>query len=174
MKSSNVVFRTLPLLLAASALIACDDDATAPGMDPSASVIMNQDLQQIDRMGLPAINTAFVSGGISKNAFNLGTPATDEATFLGTLTQVIMTRYGLNATQAGALANFVLPDMLPLGNLSGFPNGRRLSDDVIDIELGLIFGVFGPAVPALQHDNVNANDRAFLLSFPYLAGPHTN
>jgi hypothetical protein len=173
MKWHSMVVRTLSLLLAAVALIACDDDATGPG-EAAASVIANQDLQQIDRMGLPAISTAFVSGGTNKDAFNLGTPATDEATFLAPTTQVIMTRYGLNATQAGALADFVLPDMLPLGNLSGFPNGRRPADDAIDIELGLIFGVFGPAVPALQHDNVNANDRAFQSSFPYLAAPHTN
>ena len=176
MQTSITAFRKLPLLLAVlTVLAACDDDGTGPdSMDPSTSVLMNQDLQQVDRMGLPALNTAFVSASATKNAYNLGTPATDEANFLGIFTQVIMARYGLTETQASGLANFVLPDMLPLGNLSGFPNGRRLPDDVIDIELGLIFGVFGPAVPALQSDNVNANDRAFSSSFPYLAAPHTS
>jgi hypothetical protein len=165
----------MPLLLAALTFVACDDDSTGPNdTDVAASVIMNQDLQQVDRMGLPALNTAFVSASATKNAYNLGTPATDEANFLSTFTSVIMARYGLNTTQATGLANFVLPDMLPLGNLSGFPNGRRLPDDVIDTELGLIFGVFGPAVPALQSDNVSANDRAFSPSFPYLAAPQTN
>lgn len=55
----------------------------------------------------------------------------------------------------------------------GFPNGRRLQDDVIDVELGLIFGVFGPAVPSLQSDGVDANDVPFQGAFPYLAAPHT-
>jgi len=151
---------------------ACDDTMAPESGQRAASLIMNQPLRQVDRMGLPAVNTAFVSASADKNAFNLGTPATDEAAFLGTLTQVIMARYGLNAAQAGGLANFVLPDVLPLGDLSGFPNGRRPADDVIDIELGLIFGVFGPAVPALQSDNVDANDRAFAATFPWLAGPN--
>ena len=51
--------------------------------------------------------------------------------------------------------------------------GRALADDVIDVELLLIFG--GPAGtdnPGLTSDNVDANDKAFLSSFPYLAAPH--
>ncbi len=169
---SYTTITRIALGLSLLALPACEE-TTGPGDEQeAASVIANRTLQQVDRMGLPAVNTAFVSASADKNAFNLGTPATDEANFLGTLTQVITARYGLNAAQAGALANFVLPDVLPLGNLSGFPNGRRLADDVIDTELGLICGVFGPAVPALQSDNVDANDRAFAGQFPYLAAPH--
>jgi hypothetical protein len=51
--------------------------------------------------------------------------------------------------------------------------GRALADDVIDVELLLIFG--GPAGtsnPGLTSDKVNANDKAFLSVFPYLATPH--
>ena len=111
--------------------------------------------------------------GADKDAFNLGTPATDQQRFIGTLTQTIRTRYGLTGAQAERLADFVLPDVLPLGDLSGFPNGRRLADDVIDVELGLIFGVFGPPVPQLQSDGVDANDIAFMQTFPFLAPPQT-
>jgi hypothetical protein len=137
------------------------------------SVIGGQTLVQVDRMGLPAVNTAFVSSSADKNAFNLGTPATDQQRFIGTLTQTIRTRFGLTGAQAERLADFVLPDVLPLGDLSGFPNGRRLADDVIDVELGLIFGVFGPPVPQLQSDGVDANDIAFMQTFPFLAPPQT-
>jgi hypothetical protein len=45
---------------------------------------------------------------------------------------------------------------------AGFPNGRRLADDVIDIELGLVTN------GAVTSDCV-ANDSAFTNSFPYLA-----
>ena len=51
--------------------------------------------------------------------------------------------------------------------------GRALGDDVIDTELLLIFG--GPAGtsnPGLTKDNVNANDKPFLASFPFLASPN--
>jgi hypothetical protein len=45
-----------------------------------------------------------------------------------------------------------------------------LADDVIDVELLLIFGgPTGTSNPALTKDNVNANDKAFTGSFPYLA-----
>ncbi|MEZ5023743.1 MAG: DUF4331 family protein [Chitinophagales bacterium] len=45
-----------------------------------------------------------------------------------------------------------------------------MADDVIDVELLLIFG--GPAGtsnPQLTSDNVSANDKVFLMTFPYLA-----
>ncbi|MYT73780.1 MULTISPECIES: DUF4331 family protein, partial [unclassified Streptomyces] len=62
------------------------------------------------------------------------------------------------------------------GDLGGFPNGRRLGDDVIDISLQAVEGAAqtGKLVPALADgDKVNANDAAFGSSFPYLALPNT-
>ena len=51
--------------------------------------------------------------------------------------------------------------------------GRALGDDVIDVELALIFGgPDGSANPTLTSDHVNANDVPFLTDFPYLAQPH--
>jgi Domain of unknown function (DUF4331) len=51
--------------------------------------------------------------------------------------------------------------------------GRALGDDVIDVELLLLFGgPTGGANPGLTSDNVDENDKAFLTSFPYLATPH--
>jgi hypothetical protein len=54
--------------------------------------------------------------------------------------------------------------------------GRALADDVIDVELILIFGgpnalTGSPTNPGLISDNVGANDKPFLASFPYLASP---
>ncbi|MFJ2116083.1 MULTISPECIES: DUF4331 domain-containing protein [unclassified Streptomyces] len=62
------------------------------------------------------------------------------------------------------------------GDLAGFPNGRRLTDDVIDISLQAVEGAAqtGVLVPALKDgDKVNANDVGFGRGFPYLALPHT-
>jgi hypothetical protein len=51
--------------------------------------------------------------------------------------------------------------------------GRQLSDDVIDVELLLIFGgPDGSENPGLTSDNVDGNDKEFLTSFPYLAASH--
>jgi hypothetical protein len=61
------------------------------------------------------------------------------------------------------------------GDLQGFPNGRRLTDDVVDIELQALEGAAqtGKLVPALAAgDGVTVNDRAFAKSFPYVAFPN--
>jgi hypothetical protein len=50
--------------------------------------------------------------------------------------------------------------------------GRALADDVITVELLLIFGGEDfTENPGLSNDYVDANDKAFLSSFPYLASP---
>jgi len=60
----------------------------------------------------------------------------------------------------------------------GFPNGRRLVDDVYDIELRALAGgtpftpEFNIAPNNALTDGVDANDVPFLASFPYLAPPH--
>jgi hypothetical protein len=62
------------------------------------------------------------------------------------------------------------------GDFQGFPNGRRLGDDVIDIAVQSLEGAAqsGQLVQALAAgDGVDANDVPFLSSFPYVALPHT-
>ena len=61
------------------------------------------------------------------------------------------------------------------GDLQGFPNGRRLTDDVIDIGVQAAEGAAqsGQLVSALAAgDGVDANDVAFGATFPYVALPH--
>jgi len=56
------------------------------------------------------------------------------------------------------------------GDNAGFPNGRRLEDDVVDIELQVVAGILvGNPVPL--GDGVDKNDKPFLSEFPYLAAP---
>ena len=70
------------------------------------------------------------------------------------------------------------------GDTAGFSNGRRLTDDVVDIELQALEGAVdvdgrGGAVtgvsivePLAQGDLVGSNDLPFSDSFPYVALPH--
>ncbi|ALG14541.1 DUF4331 domain-containing protein [Kibdelosporangium phytohabitans] len=60
------------------------------------------------------------------------------------------------------------------GDLQGFPNGRRLTDDVLDIEVQALEGAaVSGIVPALAAgDKVDANDVPFTQAFPYVALPH--
>ena len=57
------------------------------------------------------------------------------------------------------------------GDIQGFPNGRRLTDDVIDITLQAAAGILGGANVSTLGDGVDRNDLAFLPTFPYLARP---
>ena len=64
------------------------------------------------------------------------------------------------------------------GDVQGFPNGRRLTDDVVDIALRAMAGAtpltsnFNVAPNNTLGDGVGANDKPFLSTFPYLASPH--
>lgn len=143
---------------------------------------------QKDQMARPAINTVFIAAGAPKDAFNGTIPSQMAAAYqsvfqarliaLTTPVGVYSTNaLGQNAAQfTGLLATDVLNvktsgtttffDGVPAHTLSG----RALADDVIDVELLLIFG--GPTGgdnPTLTSDNVDTNDKPFLTSFPYLA-----
>jgi hypothetical protein len=61
------------------------------------------------------------------------------------------------------------------GDNAGFPNGRRLADDVTDIELRVIGGALLPADQGGKQlplgDGVDQNDKPFRSTFPYVATP---
>ncbi len=62
------------------------------------------------------------------------------------------------------------------GDLAGFPNGRRLSDDIIDASLRVVLGVLLPTHQPIAEtigDGVGANDVPFNPGFPYVAYPHS-
>lgn len=133
----------------------------------------------LDRMGVPAVNVALIPFA-RKDEYNFATTTDDAAgrfanDIVGTLQAL-----GTNSTNIGILANVAVlnGDLLRL-NLStantgdgggnnagaGFPNGRRLQDDVIDTIL------FFVANQNTLGDSVNANDVPFRNTFPFLANP---
>lgn len=118
--------------------------------------------QQIDRMGRPAINTVFIPKE-QKDAFNTNTPDRDATIFKD---EVLATLKALNGNEK--LADALLPDVLTIDVNAPvkYLNGRGLADDVIDISLQAITG--SPTIG----DGVNANDRPFSTTFPYLAAPN--
>ncbi len=172
------------VFLAAFTLQNCSDDEDNTPTLPDFSGTFTT----ADQMGRPAINTVLVTDG-RKDAFNTTVPsqqgaafASDFATRLSTLSPTLATDddrnlLGLNATEfGGVLATDVLTVSLD-GTTTFFDGtnvltGRNLSDDVITTELTLIFGgEDGSEIPTLSDDNVDANDKAFLTVFPYLAEP---
>ena len=143
---------------------------------------------QKDQMGRPAVNTVFVSSA-SKNTFNTTVPSQQGAAFQSMFQTNLMglspafanagdkNALGLDAASfTGLLATDVLNVSLD-GKTTFFDGtnvltGRALADDVITVELLLIFGGEDFSEnPTLSNDNVDANDKPFLTSFPYLASP---
>jgi hypothetical protein len=64
------------------------------------------------------------------------------------------------------------------GDPAGFPNGRRLFDDVTDIAARVVAGVLaGPPFNGFPHnrigDGVNTNDVPYLSGFPFVAYAHS-
>lgn len=103
------------------------------------------------------------------------TPPTSGLDVTSCLNQVIPGTGGTTVAQA------VIPDTLTLnfGMPSGFPNGRRLPDPVIDVTLAVIFldlDAAGQSPTTFFEVPLNppANDVAFRSSFPYLAPPQGN
>lgn len=126
-------------------------------------------LEQADRMGNPAVNTVFIPSPL-KDAFNAAEPKDDARDFAPVILNTL-TSLGTNATNIGILAAVAVPDTLKFDVTlpDGFPNGRRLPDDVIQTLLSLVFGA--PNATTGVDDGVAANDKAFLSVFPYLAPP---
>lgn len=183
MKISNKI---LGLALVTGLLVSCEtEDVPGEGMVVENNPNLAGTYTQEDQMGRPAINTVFVSSG-SKDEFNVTTPSEQSATFQPMFESTLLALnpgYTTNAlgmdasTFTSALATDVLNVSLD-GTTTFYDGtniltGRALADDVITVELLLIFG--GPDFsenPDFSDDHVDSNDKEFLTSFPYLASPH--
>jgi hypothetical protein len=167
------------ILLAISGFVvfaSCDKDDNEDNFDTSGTYT------QQDQMARPAVNTVFV-GSARKNEFNTTTPSQMNAAFNAQF-QSVLTGFGYTTNALGmdkaTFAGVLVTDVLNVkmnGTTTFFDGtnvltGRALADDVIDTELLLIFGgAAGTSNPTLTKDNVNANDKAFSTTFPYLANP---
>ncbi|WP_339888418.1 DUF4331 family protein [uncultured Flavobacterium sp.] len=185
MKTIKNILATATILTATLFVGCSDDDSVAlQSTDIQTQIDFSGTYAQQDQMGRPAINTVFVSSG-NKDSFNTTTPSTMGANFQSAFQSRLLALnpgystnlLGLDApTFTGVLATDVLnvSTTAPTTFFDGTNvlTGRALADDVIDVELILIFG--GPnatANPGLTSDNVGSNDKTFLSSFPYLASP---
>ncbi|MGQ0796452.1 MAG: DUF4331 family protein, partial [Methanobacteriota archaeon] len=120
---------------------------------------------QVERMGRPAINTVFMKGK-DKNKFNRAEPIQDRARFTDNVVSVLRA-FGHDDASAAAIAAILLPDILTYNyeSSAGFLNGRNLTDDVIDIELGIVSNGAVTTDGAGEHEDL-------LDVFPFMGTPH--
>ena len=140
--------------------------------------------------GKPFIHNFLPNGG-DMLRLNMAVPVTarDDANF-STLGLVQAAVLGLTAEPYNTSAAL---EFIP--NMDGFPNGRRLEDDVTRIELQAVGGIVLAAVGLWYDDydpsaggspvttdlldvltystGVEQNDKSFTSAFPYLAMPHS-
>jgi hypothetical protein len=166
------------LVLLTLGFAACSKSNNNP--TPPATVFY----EQADQVGRPAINTVFIPQ-VGKDSFNTTIPTQMPTLFTNDMKTSLLklnpnyttNLLGLTADQfIGVLStdelNAATTGVTSFYNGKQVLTGRTLSDDVIDVELTLLFGgPDGSANPGLTSDHVNGNDKPFLTAFPYEANP---
>jgi len=184
-------------------LASCSTDDDTFIINPPVAVDFSGTFIQEDQMGRPGINTVFSATSEIENNFNTTIPAEQGAIFqplfqtqLEGLHAAFGATYENNILQLdiATLTTVLASDVLQVA--PGTPTtyfdgtnvltGRRLTDDVIDISLILLFGGQngdrfngqdldndGVAdLPILVTDGVSNSGETPLSTFPYLESPH--
>ncbi len=119
-----------------------------PDSDPDTAGIQRKDLIEVFLTGLLGLNQPTGVKPAEMLRLNMTTPQCTKS----------------DCSRLGAVG----------GDVAGFPNGRRLSDDILDIALRVVEGVLLPGhhpVADTIGDGVDTNDVPFRSSFPYVAVP---
>ena len=74
-------------------------------------------------------------------------------------------------SRLGVLGNDTLQDGAGDAIPGGWPNGRRLGDDVVDIALTAVASGPSYSSPTVIGDNVASNDQVYNMTFPYAGTP---
>jgi hypothetical protein len=119
---------------------------------------------QADRGALPS-QTVFLTGD-EKAAYLAGQPA-DDARFIGVFAHSLEHTGGYTPEEARRVAGTILPDILRYDPAlpAAYPNGRTLTDDVVDGFLSLLTN------GKVKTDNVGPH-KDLLDVFPYVGVPH--
>ena len=141
-----------------------------PGVFSAANLpaTPRKDLFQIFLTGIPGVNQQTNSGD------PFATPGKVAA-------DVLRLNVAIPANTAGVCKGKIFGAID--GDFAGFPNGRRLEDDVTDIALRAIAGGYGTVLSNalglpnfspgnILSDGVQNNDKPCLTGFPYMATPH--
>jgi hypothetical protein len=138
---------------------------------------LNPELTALENLLYPALDNANTTGRTDLKAiFLTGIPGLNYT--------------GAHESELLRLNMMIPPSAVPdrmgaiAGQLDGFPNGRRLGDDIVDIELRATAEGYGPILAGLLGlpnrspnnliaDGVDGNELPFLTSFPYVPHPHS-
>ena len=187
---SALVALALATGCSSDSLTAVDDPSTARSGASSASASESKVYDQLDFLGNPLVSEVTIVKA-NHDAYNRTMPYAS-ATYRPQTESFIVNVAGRPLAYAQTVAGVLYPDMLIVDSskpsstagwlswaLANGYGGRKLTDDVVDIGLYAIFSSLlspegascAPGDLPLCTDNVNANDKPFMSTFPYLAAP---
>ena len=190
-----------PFAICRQALLACGAVALigVTGCGGSGGGVGNTQFVQIDRLARPAVNELFATAENNRHQINNQIAPKDDSTQLANDIDFFMTHAaGRSQATTDALKSVLIPDVMVAdmsqstaaylgvetgGATGGKFGGRALTDDVIDISLGAVFGNTisalglapddGKEIATLTSDNTNASGKHFTNTFPYLGAPQS-
>ena len=154
--------------------------------------------QQVDRLSRPVVNEVFASvAGDRHKTNNEIAPSQDNTELANDIQNFMRNTAGRSQATTDVVKAVLVPDVMVAdlneagpaaylgsetgGATGGKFGGRKLTDDVADISLGVVFGTTvsalglapddGKAIPTLTSDNVGSGGKRFTSTFPYLGAP---
>lgn len=198
----------LLMILSTIGLVGCGGDAgvvppvtgTTIGLWATTSIKTNGNAYvQRDRLANPVVNEVFAT--VANNRHKINDEASPDQDFLQLKNDIngfMTTVAGRSQATANVVVSVLIPDTMKANLASnastaaylgvetgGFTGstfgGRALTDDVVDLSLGIVFGntvsALGLApddmaeIPTLTSDNVGSGGKHFQGTFPYLGVP---
>lgn len=171
---------------------------TVIGLWTTTSTPSGGTYHQVDRLARPVVNEVFATVANNEHKINDEAIPTEDHTALASNIQAFMNQAaGRSAATTDAIKSVLVPDVLKadLGKTDGAAylgvetggvtggkfGGRKLTDDVVDISLGVVFGNTisalglapddGKEIATLTSDHVDASGKHFANTFPYLGTP---
>ena len=151
--------------------------------------------RQIDRLARPVVNEVLATVANNRHLVNDINNPTDDPGELRNDIEAFLShpQHRRSAAIRNVIKNVLVPDVMIAdlskpgpaaylgvetgGATGGTFGGRKLTDDVVDISLGIVFGNTVPAlglapddnkeIPSLTSDNVGPGAKHFTNSFPY-------
>jgi hypothetical protein len=154
--------------------------------------------KQMDRLANPVVNEVFATVAHNRHKVNDEDAPTNDKNELANDINFFMTNVaGRSQATANVVKSVLVPDIMVAdlsqsgngaylgvqtgGATGGKFGGRALTDDVVDISLGVVFGNTvsalglapddGKEIPTLTSDHVDDSGKHFTNTFPYLGDP---
>lgn len=154
--------------------------------------------EQMDRLARPVVNEVLATVANDRHQVNdRVSPESDRDELQNDIESFLVFPANRSVAIRNVIKSVLVPDMLKFdvsksdsaaylgvetgGATGGKFGGRKLTDDVVDISLGVVFGTTvsdlglapadGNQIATLTSDNVDASGKQFTNTFPYLGAP---